>query len=45
VTIAAKSLTPGRHKIRVVSTDNAGNSRTRKASLQICEPVAISFTG
>ena len=37
-TIRAKGLSPGRHKIRVVSTDNAGNTRTRKASFQVCEP-------
>jgi Ice-binding-like len=45
VPLPAKSLSPGTHRIRAVATDNAGNSRVKKASFQRCEPVAISFTG
>ncbi|MGZ5357158.1 MAG: ice-binding family protein [Solirubrobacterales bacterium] len=45
VKIKANDLQPKRHQIRVVATDNAGNSRVRKASFQRCEPVAINFTG
>jgi hypothetical protein len=45
VAIPAKSLPSGGHTIRVVATDNAGNSRVKKASFQRCEPVAVSFTG
>ena len=45
VSIPANGLTPGSHTIRVVATDNAGNSRVKKASFVRCEPVAISFTG
>jgi hypothetical protein len=45
VPLPARSLSPGAHKLRVVATDKAGNSRTKKASFRRCEPVAISFTG
>ncbi|MGA9372975.1 MAG: ice-binding family protein [Solirubrobacterales bacterium] len=45
VTIRAKGLSPGRHKIRVVATDTAGNTRTRKVTFRRCEPLAIRFTG
>ncbi len=45
VAIRASRLTPRSHKIRVVATDNAGNSRTKKARFQRCERLSISFTG
>jgi hypothetical protein len=45
VPLPAKSLSAGVHRLRVVATDKAGNTRTRKASFQRCEPQAISFTG
>jgi hypothetical protein len=45
VLIRAKRLNPGRHNIRVVATDNAGTTRTRKARFDRCEPADISFTG
>ena len=45
VTIKASQLKPGRHNIRVVARDNAGNTRTRKARFNRCEPAGISFTG
>jgi hypothetical protein len=45
VTVKAKALTPGRHNISVRSRDEAGNTRTRKASFQRCEPAEINFTG
>jgi hypothetical protein len=45
VPIKAKQLKSGRHKIRVVATDDAGNTRTRKAMFNRCERAKISFTG
>ncbi len=45
VPIGAKGLSPGVHKLRVVTTDKAGNTRTRKARFQRCESRAIHFTG
>jgi hypothetical protein len=45
VPLPAKSLSPGVHRLRVVATDKAGNSRTKKARFARCEPVAVSFTG
>jgi hypothetical protein len=45
VTINAKQLTPGRHKLRVVARDVAGNTRVRKVRFERCEPVSINFTG
>ena len=45
VPLPAHKLSPGAHKLRVVATDKAGNSRTKKASFQRCESRSISFTG
>jgi hypothetical protein len=45
VPLPAKSLSSGTHRLRVVATDKAGNSRVKKARFRRCEPVSISFTG
>lgn len=45
VTIKAKGLDAGSHKIRVVSRDAAGNTRVRRARFKRCESPAINFTG
>jgi hypothetical protein len=45
VKVPAKSLGPGRHKIRVTTTDGAGNTRTARASFERCQPAGVRFTG
>ena len=45
VKIKAAGLASGKHKIRVVATDNAGNTRTRRANFARCQPAGINFTG
>jgi hypothetical protein len=45
VTIKAKGLSPGRHKISVQARDGAGHTTTKKASFRRCEPVSLGFTG
>jgi hypothetical protein len=45
VKIPASNLGPGKHRIRAVATDDAGNTRVRKARFQRCAPVDINFTG
>lgn len=45
VLIRASELTSGRHKIRVVTRDRAGNQRVRKASFKRCARPGIPFTG
>jgi hypothetical protein len=45
VKIPANNLKPGRHNLKAVARDDAGNTRVRKASFQRCAPPAIRFTG
>ncbi|MDX6615980.1 MAG: hypothetical protein QOD60_1071 [Solirubrobacterales bacterium] len=45
VTIKAKTLGPGRHKISVQARDGAGHTTNKKTSFQRCAPVNIGFTG
>jgi hypothetical protein len=45
VKIKAAALASGKHKIRVVARDRAGNTRTRRANFQRCERAGINFTG
>jgi hypothetical protein len=45
VPIKAKQLKAGRHNIRVVATDDAGNDRVAKARFSRCNPPDVSFTG
>jgi hypothetical protein len=45
VTIKAKTLSPGRHKISVQARDGAGHTTVKKTSFQRCAPVNIGFTG
>jgi hypothetical protein len=45
VTIKAKGLKAGKHKIRVVTTDVVGNQKVAKSSFRRCETAAINFTG
>jgi hypothetical protein len=45
VKVGAKGLKSGRHRIRVVATDAAGNQRVRKASFGRCGRARINFTG
>lgn len=45
VTIPASGLKAGRHNLRAVAVDDAGNTRVRKARFQRCERASINFTG
>jgi len=45
VLIRASELTSGRHRIRVVARDRAGNQRVRKTSFERCARPGIPFTG
>ncbi len=45
VLIRASELTSGRHTIRVVTRDRAGNQRVRKTSFERCARPGIPFTG
>jgi ice-binding like protein len=45
VTIKAKGLSPGPHKIRVVTRDAAGNTRVARARFKRCGTARIKFTG
>lgn len=45
VRIRAKQLKPGRHRIRVLAVDEAGNERVAKARFSRCDPPDVTFTG
>ena len=45
VRINASELSPGRHAIKVVTRDLAGNKRVKKVGFSLCDRPAISFTG